>query len=102
TRSILPNVSSAGDTHLGGDDFDKHIIEVSFDIDANGILTASAQDKASGKEQRMTSRGFANCLAIFGNWLQGWRRPVIRAPRRVERKVLADRARKTPVAGPTM
>src|SRR5262244_1422591 len=32
-------------------------IEVSFDIDANGILTASAQDKATGKEQRITITG---------------------------------------------
>ncbi len=32
-------------------------IEVSFDIDANGILTASAQDKSTGKEQRITITG---------------------------------------------
>jgi molecular chaperone DnaK len=32
-------------------------IEVSFDIDANGILTASASDKATGKEQRITITG---------------------------------------------
>ncbi len=32
-------------------------IEVSFDIDANGILTATAQDKATGKEQRITITG---------------------------------------------
>ena len=29
-------------------------IEVTFDIDANGILNVSAKDKASGKEQRIT------------------------------------------------
>jgi molecular chaperone DnaK len=29
-------------------------IEVTFDIDANGILNVSARDKASGKEQRVT------------------------------------------------
>lgn len=29
-------------------------IEVSFDIDANGIVNVSAKDKASGKEQRIT------------------------------------------------
>jgi molecular chaperone DnaK len=29
-------------------------VEVSFDIDANGILNVSAKDKASGKEQRIT------------------------------------------------
>jgi molecular chaperone DnaK len=32
-------------------------IEVSFDIDANGILTATAVDKATGKEQRITITG---------------------------------------------
>ena len=29
-------------------------IEVTFDIDANGILNVSAQDKASGREQKIT------------------------------------------------
>jgi molecular chaperone DnaK len=29
-------------------------VEVTFDIDANGILNVSAQDKATGKEQRVT------------------------------------------------
>jgi molecular chaperone DnaK len=32
-------------------------IEVSFDIDANVILTATARDKATGKEQRITITG---------------------------------------------
>ncbi|HEY9433832.1 MAG TPA: molecular chaperone DnaK [Blastocatellia bacterium] len=32
-------------------------IDVSFDIDANGILTATAVDKATGKEQRITITG---------------------------------------------
>jgi molecular chaperone DnaK len=32
-------------------------IEVGFDIDANGILTATAVDKATGKEQRITITG---------------------------------------------
>jgi molecular chaperone DnaK len=32
-------------------------IEVRFDIDANGILTATAVDKATGKEQRITITG---------------------------------------------
>src|SRR5499433_1929470 len=32
-------------------------IEVSFDIDANGILTATARDTATGKEQRITITG---------------------------------------------
>ena len=29
-------------------------IEVTFDIDANGILNVSAKDKATGKEQQIT------------------------------------------------
>ena len=29
-------------------------IEVSFDIDANGILNVAAKDTASGKEQKIT------------------------------------------------
>jgi molecular chaperone DnaK len=32
-------------------------IEVSFDIDANGILTVTAKDKQSGKEQKITISG---------------------------------------------
>lgn len=31
-------------------------IEVAFDIDANGIVTVSAKDKATGKEQQITIR----------------------------------------------
>jgi molecular chaperone DnaK len=32
-------------------------IEVAFDIDANGILTVSAKDKGTGKEQKITVSG---------------------------------------------
>lgn len=35
-------------------------IEVAFDIDANGILTVSAQDKATNKEQSITISGSGN------------------------------------------
>lgn len=35
-------------------------IEVTFDIDANGILTVSAKDKASSKEQSITISGSSN------------------------------------------
>ena len=35
-------------------------VEVTFDIDANGILKVSAQDKASGKEQTVTISGSTN------------------------------------------
>ena len=36
-------------------------IEVTFDIDANGILTVSAKDKGTGKEQSITSTSRAAC-----------------------------------------
>ncbi len=32
-------------------------VEVTFDIDANGILNVSAKDKATGKEQKITIKG---------------------------------------------
>jgi molecular chaperone DnaK len=35
-------------------------IEVTFDIDANGILNVKAQDKASGKEQKITITASTN------------------------------------------
>jgi chaperone protein DnaK len=35
-------------------------IEVTFDIDANGILSVSAKDKGTGKEQRITVTGSSN------------------------------------------
>ncbi|MGD2205280.1 MAG: molecular chaperone DnaK, partial [Anaerolineae bacterium] len=35
-------------------------IEVTFDIDANGILNVSAQDKATGKEQKITIEASTN------------------------------------------
>ena len=35
-------------------------IEVTFDIDANGILKVSAKDKSSGKEQSVTISGSSN------------------------------------------
>lgn len=35
-------------------------VEVTFDIDANGILTVKAKDKASGKEQKITIQGSSN------------------------------------------
>ena len=35
-------------------------IEVTFDIDANGIFNVSARDKGTGKEQRITILA-ANC-----------------------------------------
>lgn len=35
-------------------------VEVTFDIDASGILTVKAKDKASGKEQQITIQGSSN------------------------------------------
>jgi molecular chaperone DnaK len=35
-------------------------IEVTFDIDANGILNVTAKDKASGKEQKITITASTN------------------------------------------
>jgi len=35
-------------------------VEVAFDIDANGILTVKAKDKATGKEQHVTIQGSSN------------------------------------------
>lgn len=35
-------------------------VEVAFDIDANGILTVKAKDKATGKEQHITIQGSSN------------------------------------------
>lgn len=35
-------------------------IEVTFDIDANGILTVKAKDKATGKENKITIQGSSN------------------------------------------
>ncbi|MDR3565946.1 MAG: molecular chaperone DnaK [Negativicutes bacterium] len=39
-------------------------IEVTFDIDANGILTVSAKDQTSGKEQSITISGASNLEKI--------------------------------------
>src|SRR6185436_4295233 len=35
-------------------------VEVTFDIDANGILTVKAKDKATNKEQHITIQGSSN------------------------------------------
>lgn len=35
-------------------------VEVTFDIDANGILTVGAKDKATGKENKITIQGSSN------------------------------------------
>ncbi len=35
-------------------------VEVTFDIDANGILNVTAKDKATGKEQKVTITASTN------------------------------------------
>ena len=37
-------------------------IEVTFDIDANGIVNVSARDKARNKEQQITSLGLGRSV----------------------------------------
>ncbi len=37
-------------------------VEVTFDLDADGILNVSAKDKATGKEQKITIKHQAVCL----------------------------------------
>jgi molecular chaperone DnaK len=58
-------------------------IEVTFDIDANGILSASAQDRATGKQQSITITG-ASTLG---------KQDVERMVQEAERNATADRKR---------
>ena len=45
-------------------------IEVTFDIDANGILNVNAKDKATGKEQSIELRHLADFLTLkLKKWL---------------------------------
>jgi len=51
---------SLGTFRLDGDSCGttRRQIEVTFDIDANGILNVTAKDKGSGKEQSISITGF--------------------------------------------
>ena len=40
-------------------------IEVTFDIDANGILSVNAKDKGSGKEQSISITGASLSISLF-------------------------------------
>lgn len=40
-------------------------IEVTFDIDANGIVHVSAKDKGTGREQQSEAPSFCKCCFIF-------------------------------------
>ena len=47
-------------------------IEVTFDIDANGILNVSAQDKSTGKQVRLSrtyDNSYVSTLIIFLIWM---------------------------------
>jgi molecular chaperone DnaK len=59
-------------------------VEVTFDIDANGILNVSAQDKATGKEQQITITASTNLNQS----------EIDRMVRESEQNVEADRQRK--------
>ena len=45
-------------------------IEVTFDIDANGILHVSAKDKATGKENQITIKANSGLSDAVPNWLR--------------------------------
>ncbi|RME75070.1 MAG: molecular chaperone DnaK, partial [Chloroflexi bacterium] len=59
-------------------------IEVTFDIDANGILNVSAKDKATGKEQKITITASTNLSQS----------EIDRMIKEAERNAEADRQRK--------
>jgi molecular chaperone DnaK len=59
-------------------------IEVSFDIDANGILNVSARDKATGKEQKITIQSSSGLNET----------EIKRMVREAEQNVDADKARR--------
>ena len=40
-------------------------IEVSFDVDANGIMNVSAVEKSSGKEKNITIINFYKILLVY-------------------------------------
>ena len=60
-------------------------IEVTFDIDANGILNVSAEDKASGKEQKISITGSSGLTD----------EEIEKAKREAEENADADMKRKT-------
>lgn len=51
-------------------------IEVTFDIDANGIVHVSAKDKGTGREQQSESPSFCECCFIF-NMLKSTSTPSV-------------------------
>jgi molecular chaperone DnaK len=69
-------------------------IEVTFDIDANGILSVRAQDKASGKEQSITVSGSSN---LNKRTWSAWSRRLPRTPTRTAKRAKRPRC----ATGPT-
>jgi molecular chaperone DnaK len=67
-------------------------IEVTFDIDANGILSASAKDRATGKQQSITITG-ASTLG---------KQDVERMVQEAERNAAADRQRREQIDAKNM
>ena len=60
-------------------------VEVTFDIDANGIVNVSAKDKGTGKEQQIRIQASGGCPTRTSN---RWSR----MPRRIRRRQRASRA----------
>ena len=69
-------------------------IEVTFDIDANGIVHVSAKDRATGKEQSMTITGQS---ALSRTTSTAWSK----TPRPTPRRIAGARRRPRPATRPT-
>jgi molecular chaperone DnaK len=68
-------------------------IEVTFDIDANGILHVSAKDKATGKENRIMIKASSGCPRTRSS---GWSA----MPRPTRRKIRSSTSWSTPAIRP--
>jgi molecular chaperone DnaK len=84
-------------------------VEVTFDIDANGILHVSAKDRATGKEQKIRIEASSG---LSDKEIDGWSRTPRRMPRRTRRSARRSRPatsstrsstrwRRTPPSGAT-
>jgi molecular chaperone DnaK len=68
-------------------------IEVTFDIDANGIVQVSAKDKGTGKEQQIRSRHRAVCPTPTSRRWSRMPKPMPKPTRSAVAKVLKRRTR---------
>ena len=68
-------------------------IEVTFDIDANGILNVAREDKATGKEQKIVHRGLERAALSprSSAWSKDAERPRTRTTRSARRSTRATR-----------